>query len=147
MKRPGIPGGSTVLLQLKCDTTPLHTTWSAGGRHEPLEATRAALPSRVYARAKGHDFASPLGDKVPGSDLCDEYQIAPGLFYLWQKQALEHLTAALKDGRTLRGEAQTASADRARIAAFEATIAKKDRVIAEVSEEYLDVKESGSSLF
>ncbi len=36
-----------------------------------------------------------LGDKVPVSDLCDEYQIAPGLFYLWQKQALEHLTVAL----------------------------------------------------
>lgn len=81
-----------------------------------------------------------LGDKVPVSDLCDEYQFAPGLFYLWQKQALEHLTAALQDGRTLRGESQTASADRARIAALEAMIAKKDRLIAEVSAEYLDMK-------
>ncbi len=83
-----------------------------------------------------------LGDKVPVSDLCDEYQLAPSLFYLWQTQALEHLTAALQDGRTLRGESQTASADRARIAALEATIAKKDRIIAEVSEEYLDLKKS-----
>lgn len=52
----------------------------------------------------------------------------------------EQKAAALQDGRTLRGEARTASADRARIAALEATIAKKDRVIAEVSEEYLDMK-------
>ena len=81
-----------------------------------------------------------LGDKIPVSNLCDEYQLAPSLFYLWQKQALEHLTAALQDGRTARGESQTASADRARIAALEATIAKKDRIIAEVSEEYLDMK-------
>jgi len=73
------------------------------------------------------------------SDLCDEYQLAPSLFYLWQKQALEHLTAALQDGRTARGESQTANADRTRIAALEAIIAKKDRIIAEVSEEYLDM--------
>jgi hypothetical protein len=50
------------------------------------------------------------------------------------------LTAALQDGRTQRGASQTTSADRTRIAALEATIAKKDRVIAEVSEEYLDMK-------
>ena len=81
-----------------------------------------------------------LGDKVPISDLCDEYHIAPSLFYLWQKQALEHLTAALQDGRTARSASDTAAADRARIAALEATIAKKDRIIAEVSEEYLDMK-------
>ena len=81
-----------------------------------------------------------LGDKVPVSNLCDEYQIAPSLCYLWQKQALEHLTAALQDGRTQRGEAHTASADRARIAELEATIVKKDRIIAEVSEAYLDMK-------
>ena len=60
--------------------------------------------------------------------------------FRWQKQALEHLTAALQDGRTQRGESQSVSADRARIAVLEATIAKKDRVIAEVSEEYLDMK-------
>lgn len=87
-----------------------------------------------------------LGDKVPVSNLCDEYQIAPGLFYLWQKQALEHLTAALQDGRTLRADSQTASTDRARITALEATIARKDRIIAEVSEEYLDMKKKCGGL-
>ena len=86
-----------------------------------------------------------LGDKVPVSDLCDEYQLAPSLFYLWQKQALDHLTAALQDGRTPRADPQTASAA-ARIAVLEATIAKKDRVIAEVSEEYLDMKKKFGAL-
>ena len=81
-----------------------------------------------------------LADKVPVSDLCDEYQLQPSLFYLWQRQALENLTAALQDGRTQRGAAQTASADRDRIAALEAKLARKDRIIAEVSEEYLDLK-------
>ena len=81
-----------------------------------------------------------LADKVPVSDLCDEYQLTPSFFYLWQKQAMEHLPAALQDGRTARGASQTASADRARIAALEAIIARKDRIVADVSEEYLDMK-------
>ncbi len=63
-----------------------------------------------------------LADKVPVSDLCDENHIQPTLFYLWQRQALEHLSAALQDGRTLRGQTQVASADRARVAALEAQI-------------------------
>lgn len=81
-----------------------------------------------------------LADKVPVSDLCDEYRIQPTLFYLWQRQALEHLSEALQDGRTKRGQTQTASADRAKVAALEARLAKKDAVIAEVSEEYLALK-------
>ena len=81
-----------------------------------------------------------LADKVPVSDLCDEYQIQPTLFYLWQRQALEHLSAALSEGRTARNQAPTVSVERARIVALEARVAKKDQIIAEVSEEYLALK-------
>ncbi|MCC6928751.1 MAG: transposase [Gemmatimonadaceae bacterium] len=81
-----------------------------------------------------------LVDKVPVSDLCDEYAIQPTLFYLWQRQAFEHLGAALQDGRSQRGAAQAGAAERARVAALEAKLAKKDAVIAEVSEEYLALK-------
>ena len=108
-----------------------------------MRASKAAVQRsrRVFTpEQKATILRRHLSDKAPVSDLRDEYQLAPSVFYLRQKQALEHLTAALQDGRTLRGEARTASADRARIAAIEATIAKKDRVIAEVSDEYLDMK-------
>ncbi|HKV98630.1 MAG TPA: IS3 family transposase [Vicinamibacterales bacterium] len=54
-----------------------------------------------------------LMDKIPVSDLCDEYRIQPTLFYLWQRQALEHLSAALQDGRTRRGETQAGAGERA----------------------------------
>ena len=81
-----------------------------------------------------------LADKVPVSDLCDEYRIQPSLFYFWQRQALENLGAAFQDGRTRRGQAQTAKQERERIAALEARLATKDAVIAEVSEEYLALK-------
>ena len=49
-----------------------------------------------------------LADKVPVSDLCDEYPIQPTLFYLWQRQALEHLSAALSDGSETRRSATAA---------------------------------------
>lgn len=81
-----------------------------------------------------------LADKVPVSDLCDEYHIQPTLFYLWQRQALEHLSEALQDGRTQRGQAQAVAAERARVAALESRLAKKDAIIADVSEEYLALK-------
>jgi transposase len=81
-----------------------------------------------------------LADKVAVSDLCDEYHIQPTLFYLWERQALERLSEVLQDRRTARGQTQVASADRARVTALEARLAKKDAIIAEVSEEYLALK-------
>lgn len=81
-----------------------------------------------------------LADKVPVSDLCDEYGIQPSLFYTWQRQALENLGVAFQDGRARRGHERAAAGERERIAALEAKLAKKDAVIAEVSEEYLALK-------
>lgn len=98
-------------------------------------ARRHFLPDEKATILRRH-----LGDKVPVSDLCDEYHIQPSLFYLWQRQALEHLSTAFQDGRTRRGQQQSAQSERARIAALEAKLAKKDAVIAEVSEEYLALK-------
>lgn len=81
-----------------------------------------------------------LADKVPVSDLCDEYHLQPSLFYLWQRQALENLAAALPNGRNRRGQERAAAGERDRIAALEAKLVKKDAIIAEVSEEYLTLK-------
>ena len=37
-----------------------------------------------------------LIDRVPVSDLCDEYQFSPTLFYAWQKQFFENGAAAFE---------------------------------------------------
>jgi transposase len=37
-----------------------------------------------------------LIDRVAVSDLCDEHQLSPTLFYLWQKQFFEGGTAAFE---------------------------------------------------
>ena len=36
-----------------------------------------------------------LADKVPVSDLCEEYKIQPSLFYQWQRQLLDNAASAL----------------------------------------------------
>ena len=40
-----------------------------------------------------------LIDRVPVSDLCDEYQLQPTLFYAWQKLFFENGAAALAQGQ------------------------------------------------
>lgn len=98
-------------------------------------------PRRQFtAEEKAAIVRRHLADKIPVSDLCDEYHIQPSLFYIWQTQALEHLSEGLHDGRTRRGEDHAVRAAHKRIAALEAKLAKKDAVIAEVSEEYLALK-------
>jgi transposase-like protein len=79
---------------------------------------------------------------VPVSDLCDEYKIQPTLFYLWQRQAFEHLGAALQDGRTARGQQQAAASERARGDALEVKLAKKDAIIAFIAAEHLALKKT-----
>jgi transposase-like protein len=81
-----------------------------------------------------------LADKVPVSDLCDEYKIQPSLFYTWQRQLMENMSAALEDRRTRRVESTAAAAHHRAIAKLEAELQKKDAIIAFVSEEHLALK-------
>ncbi len=76
-----------------------------------------------------------LIDRVPVSDLCDEYKLAPTLFYLWQKQFFENGAAAFKrkngsaDGRHLRT-----------IPALREKLQRKNEVVAELMEEHIQLK-------
>lgn len=81
-----------------------------------------------------------LADKIPVSDLCDEYTIQPSLFYLWQRQALENLGVALEDRRTRRTEVRQSATQRRTIEQLQAQLQQKDAVIAFVSEEHLSLK-------
>jgi len=104
-------------------------------RNGTKKARRQFTPDEKATILRRH-----LVDKVPVSDLCDEHRIQPTLFYLWQRQAFEHLSAALQDGRTQRGQVQAGAAERARLLALEAQLQKKDAIIAFVSEEHLALK-------
>lgn len=80
-----------------------------------------------------------LVDKVPVSDLCDEYKLQPSVFYQWQRQAFENLAGALE------GAAGSAASQREKqltdkVQHLEAKLARKDSVIAEISSEYVQLK-------
>jgi transposase len=81
-----------------------------------------------------------LSDKVPVSDLCEEYKLQPSVFYGWQRQLLENLESAVEPGTGRRAASAREAALTRKIEALEARLAKKDGVIAEISEEYVTLK-------
>ena len=80
-----------------------------------------------------------LVDKVPISDLCDEYKLQPSVFYHWQRQLFENLGVAL-EGTAGNGTSQREKQLTAKVEQLEAKLARKDSVIAEISEEYVQLK-------
>ena len=77
-------------------------------------------------------------DKVPVSTICEETGLQPSVFYYWQRELFERAAHALGSapGRTSSREQELEK----RNAALEAKLAKKDQVIAEISQEYVDLK-------
>lgn len=70
-----------------------------------------------------------LVDKVPVSNLCDEYGIQPSMFYNWQKVLVDNAARAFEpDGRERARPSREELAQK--IAQLEAKLAKKDGTIA-----------------
>ena len=77
-----------------------------------------------------------LVDKVPVSDLCDEYQIQPTQFYQWQKQLFEQGAAAFE---RKNGKRRVDRRDE-KIARLEAKLTEKNEVVAELLHEHVQLK-------
>ncbi len=79
-----------------------------------------------------------LIDKVPVSEVCAEADIQPSVFYYWQKQLFANADRAL--------EASAAGRERRelhrKVEQLEAKLARKDEVIAQISEEYVKAKKA-----
>ena len=76
-----------------------------------------------------------LIDHVPVSDLCDEHQLSPTVFYLWQTQFFENGPAAF--------ERKTAAPEghlQRTIAALRDKLRRKNEVVAELMEEHIKLK-------
>ena len=78
-----------------------------------------------------------LVDKTPISDLCDELGIQPTQIYTWQKQLLDNAAQAFE--RPGRKSKQETAKDR-KIEALEASIERKNEVVAELLQEHLQLK-------
>lgn len=77
-------------------------------------------------------------DKVPISQLCEENDLQPSLFYYWQKQFFENAAAALQPAVA----APRSAALEAKVESLEKQLVKKDQVIAWVTEEHVKLKKT-----
>lgn len=79
-------------------------------------------------------------EKIPISDLCDQFGITPNTFYNWQKVAFENLSAAFQpNGRRAKS---VEAGKNEKIAQLEAKLTKKNEVLAELMEEHTALKKS-----
>jgi transposase-like protein len=78
-----------------------------------------------------------LLDKTPVSNLCDEFGIAPNLFYRWQKEFFENGHVAFDTDRKAKA---IEDAKALRIVQLEAKLQRKNEVIAELMEEHTQLK-------
>lgn len=82
-----------------------------------------------------------LVDQIPVSDLCDEYQLQPTVFYRWQKEFFENGAAAFeKDNSRQQKE------ERKRIQQLEAKLQTKNEVLSELMEEHVQLKKERGEL-
>src|SRR6185295_2445088 len=91
-------------------------------------------PQEKAAIVKRH-----LLEGVPISNLCDEFQINPTLFYQWQRQLFENAHLAFENGRKAKaGE----DAKDQKIDKLEAKLQRKNEVLAELMEEHTQLKKN-----
>jgi transposase len=79
-----------------------------------------------------------LLEQKPVSDLCDQYGIHPTQFYRWQKEFFENGHRAFAPNGKRR-KTQEELKDR-KIAALEGKLQQKNEVLAEVMQEYVQLK-------
>lgn len=78
-----------------------------------------------------------LLDHTPVSDVCDELNLKPTVFYRWQKEFFENGAAAFEKNPS----AQKSAAEK-KVAALEEKLKRKNEVMGELMEEYIQFKKN-----
>ena len=83
-----------------------------------------------------------LIDRVPVSDLCDEYQLQPTRFYEWQRQFFENGPAAFVGTKNSQksAEANRIQQLEEKLHRSEAKLQRKHEVLSELMEEHVQLK-------
>ena len=76
-----------------------------------------------------------LIDKVPVSQLCEEYQLQPTIFYNWQKLFFENGAAAFLSPKRAAIDPRDQ-----KIEQLQARLQRKDAVLSELLEEHIQLK-------
>ncbi len=78
-----------------------------------------------------------LVEKVPVSEVCENLNLQPTVFYRWLKQFFENGAAAFRNEPDPESKR-----DKQRIAALEEKLKSKNEVLAELMEEHVALKKS-----
>lgn len=78
-----------------------------------------------------------LVNGVPVSDLCDQYQLHPTVFYRWQRQLFEQGTAAFQND-----EKREVVQLKKKIEKLESKVATKNEVLGDLMEAHIALKKS-----
>ena len=76
-----------------------------------------------------------LVDKIPVSDICDQYKMKPTVFYRWQKEFFENGSSAF-----IKKKSSQEKTSAKRIQALEKKLQTKNEVISELMEEHVKLK-------
>ena len=87
-------------------------------------------PAEKVAILKRH-----LIDKIPISQLCEEHQLQPTVFYNWQKVFFENGMAAFENPKRTTVDARDQMIEQ-----FQAKLQRKDAMLAELLEEHAQLK-------
>ena len=96
------------------------------------QTRRHFTPQEKVAIVKRHVL-----EGVPVSNLCDEFEINPTLFYQWQRQLFENAHLAFENGRKARA---VEDAKDEKIQKLEAKLQRKNEVMAELMEAHTQLK-------
>ena len=94
---------------------------------------------RFSASQKAAVLRMHLIDKKPISDVCDDNGIQPSVYYSWQKQLFDGMEVVLEGKTGSRATVRDNELQRQN-ETLKAKLAKKNAVIAEISEEFVTLK-------
>lgn len=78
-----------------------------------------------------------LVEQVPVSQICEEHDLRPTVFYRWQKELFENGAAVFRPN----GKNPSTAGER-KIAALEEKLQRKNEVVAELMEAHIQLKKS-----
>jgi transposase-like protein len=78
-----------------------------------------------------------LVDKIPVSDICDQYKLQPTVFYRWQKEFFENGAAAFDKQKSRQQKKRDKRIDN-----LEKKLQTKNEVLSELMEEHVKLKKS-----
>lgn len=94
------------------------------------KSKKSYSPEQKVAILKKH-----LVDGKQVSEICDEQDLHPTMFYRWQKKFFENGTRAFENGKDTKSKILEN-----KVAKLENKLAQKDKVLSEVMEEHVALK-------